>query len=88
MILRKLFFFILDVPFEHDNHLHLRARSNSAESWAALQNSNSNRNISDVAEDKHRSKVGRQDSYLSAVKSTVPGKLSLLLFIYYRKFIF
>lgn len=75
-----------DVLFENDTpHVQLRARSNSAESWsAAMQqtanNSSSHRHTTDwlppmsvSTDDSHRSKVGRQDSYVSALKSKVPG---------------
>ncbi|XP_046741050.1 uncharacterized protein LOC124408260 isoform X7 [Diprion similis] len=70
---------IREMPAMETESMHLRARSNSAESWEAA-NSTSRRNArhtwqTEVEEDDaKRNKAKRQDSYLQAVKAQlVPG---------------
>ncbi|XP_068991644.1 rho GTPase-activating protein 23 isoform X11 [Neodiprion pinetum] len=65
---------IREMPAMETESMHLRARSNSAESWEAA-NSTSRRNARHTwqteveEEDAKRNKAKRQDSYLQAVKA-------------------
>ena len=76
-------------PMDTTEIVHMRARSNSAESWEAMNGGFNRRGVrhtwqteGDDQESKRSSKAKRQDSYLQAVRTQL-GSSQIFTFHYY-----